>query len=227
MRKNRIKETDIYDGSKMAKERLVNLYLYTDGNIREFCNASSNYRKYIVKTLNAIEENRKIDEIENFSEICNRVLKITEIDNVQTLNRLFFNVLASFDAFISYLFSKEKGCWVDYPELQKIISILKQSFKAKMINQNQDYDIQELLCETRNSLIHNGRFVSKFARVESGTPNVDVPALVIIPSEIFNEKYCKEHNIKKDDVIDTYEIFEFYQGIFEKIDILLKDLFKT
>ena len=82
MRKNRMEETDIYDGSRMAKERLVNLYLYTDGNIREFCNASLNYRKYIVKTLNAIEENRKIDEIENFSAICNRVLKITEIDNV-------------------------------------------------------------------------------------------------------------------------------------------------
>lgn len=226
MRKNRIKETDIYNGSEMAKQRLVNLFLYADGNIQEFCNVSSQYRKYIVKTLNLIEENRKIDEIENFSEICNRVLNITEIDNVETLNRLFFNVLASFDAFISYLFSKEKGCWVDAPELQEIISILKQSFKAKMVDPNQDYDIQELLCETRNSLIHNGRFVSKFTRVESGTPNVDVPALVIIPSEIFNEKYCKEHKIEKDYVIDTLEIFNHFKNVFENIDVLFKDLFK-
>ena len=70
MRKNRIKEKDIYDGSEMAKERLVNLFLYADGNIQEFCNVSSKYRKYIVKTLNLIEENRKIDEIKNFSDIC-------------------------------------------------------------------------------------------------------------------------------------------------------------
>ena len=198
MRKNRIKEKDIYDGSEMAKERLVNLFLYADGNIQEFCNASSKYRKYIVKTLNLIEENRKIDEIENFSEISNRVLKITEIDNVETLNRMFFNVLASFDAFISYIFSKKRGCWVDNPELKEIIAILKQSFKAKMIDSTQDYDIQELLCETRNSLIHNGKFVTKFARVKSGIPNVDVPTLVIVPSEIFNENYCREHKIRKD-----------------------------
>ena len=41
------------------------------------------------------------------------------------------------------------------------------------------------------------------------------------------KKYCKEHNIKKDDVIDTYEIFEFYQVVFGKIDELIKNLFKT
>ncbi len=214
---NRVMETDKYDGTSMAKQRLLNLFLITDLNIKEFCDMNLKYKKYISKTLNMIEKDRLIDELPYYSDISNRVIKITELDNVLSLSRLLFNVLSSFDAFIGYIYSSNKRQWVAFDELKNIFSLLEPLFTAKTIDTHQDFDMLELLHETRNAFIHNGKYVSKLGLIEDNVTKQAVPALVIIPSEIFNEKYCKEHNIVKEYVIDTYEIFNVFAGVFKKV----------
>jgi len=187
-------------------------------NIKEFCRAFKTYRDYFVKTANLIEEDRKRDCLDDYSKIADRVLKITETDNILTLNRLLFNVLSALDALIGYVYNKANG-WASHKELAAMINIIKPLLNAKTIDTNQDFDLMELLHQTRNTLIHNGKFVCKFATVPSGAKDTYIPALIIIPSDIFNEQYCKKHSIAKDYFIDTYEIFNKFLEAFSKINI--------
>lgn len=215
--KNRIEQTDKYDGTSVAKQRLLNLFLYTDMNIKEFCRAMKSYREYFVETVNAIEIDRKKNCLPYYSDISNRVLKITEISNVLSLNRLLFNVLSAFDAFIGYISKEIKQ--TTYSELKELVDTIKPLLNAKTIDSNQDFDLMELLHQARNALIHSGDFVCKFVNIPSGAINMVVPAIAIIPSEIFSEKYCNEHGIDKEYCVDTYEIFSKFSESFSKIDL--------
>lgn len=214
---NRIKQTDKYDGTDVAKQRLLNLFLFTHMNIKEYCRAMETYRTYYVKTINAIENDRKIDYLPYYSDITNRVLKITEIDNVLSLNRLLFNVLSAFDAFIGYISKELKH--ISYNELKELVDTITPLLNAKTIDTNQDFDLMELLHQARNALIHSGDFVCKFMNIPSGEKDMVVPALAIIPSQIFSEQYCKQHNIINEYCVDTYEVFKKISEALSKLDL--------
>ena len=215
----RKKEIDKYDGTSVAKQRLLNLFLYTDENIKEFCRHAKTYREYFTKVLFTIEEDRKKDYLPQYSDIANRVLKITEIDNVRTLNRLFFNFLSAFDSFTGYIKNEFTQCL--YSELKELIEALKILSIAKTVDTKQDLDVMELLHQARNALIHSGSYICKFTSLPSRPEDMFecVPALVIIPSEIFSENYCKEHNIEEDFCLDVYEILQNFSEALDKVDL--------
>ncbi len=213
---NRTEQTDKYDGTDVAKQRLLNLFLFTDMNIKEYCRATETYRAYYLKTINAIENDRKIDNLPYYSDITNRVLKITEIDNILSLNRLLFNVLSAFDAFIGYISRELKH--INYNELKELVDTITPLLNAKTIDTNQDFDLMELLHQARNALIHSGDFVCKFMNIPSGEKDMVVPALAIIPSQIFSEQYCKQHNIINEYCVDTYEVFKKISEALSKLD---------
>ena len=213
---NRTEQTDKYDGTDVAKQRLLNLFLFTDMNIKEYCRATETYRAYYLKTINAIENDRKIDNLPYYSDITNRVLKITEIDNILSLNRLLFNVLSAFDAFIGYISRELKH--INYNELKELVDTITPLLNAKTIDTNQDFDLMELLHQARNALIHSGDFVCKFMNIPSGEKDMVVPALAIIPSQIFSEQYCKQHNIINEYCVDTYEVFKKISEALGKLD---------
>ena len=98
------------------------LYYIAKLNIRDYVNEGNAYVKYITNKLNEINKDKKLSNIQNYDEVFYRIFKITEIDNVANLTRLLFNVLTSFDAFLS-------NCDLIPVALQKLPDIvLSQSF---------------------------------------------------------------------------------------------------
>ncbi len=226
----RLKHKDYYDGSQQSKERLVNLFTYADLNMREFCTNMRKYRQYLVKTFNHLEEDRKTSSIENYSIVANRIIKITEIDNLLDLTRMFYNALIAFDGFVDFFhsYNKIRGFegWLNNKDLTEIIKILKCSFIAvDSTNNNTNVDIQYILHQARNAFIHTGRFICTFANVPNNA-NQLVPAVIIKPSDIIDSESCKQHNWDSEICLDALEVMENLNSSFDKIEKEIKLLFK-
>lgn len=69
---NRIKQTDKYDGTDVAKQRLLNLFLFTDMNIKEYCRVMQFtllfvHKKQGANIMNKIDYEKAINETERQS----------------------------------------------------------------------------------------------------------------------------------------------------------------
>lgn len=214
---SRINENNKYDGSQESKERLMNLFYITKGNIQEYVNYAKQYRTYLANTLNAIEEDRKESNIENYSDVVNRVLKITETKNMLDIVRLLFNALTSFNAFKGYIYHEIKNC--THKELQPFLIKFKPLLTAKYIDTDLDFDLSEFLLDVRNTYVHNGKYVAKLGLISSGIQNHLVPSVAIQVKDIWNKEHLEKNNIPEDCVIDTLEVFEKYLKFFNEVNI--------
>ena len=221
-KKYRIKEMNKYNGSKQSKERLCNLFYIMKLNINDYTNIGSNYVKYLTEIFNDIRYDMNKANIDNYNVIFERIFKITEINNIGNLNRLLFNVLVSLDAFNDYISSELNN--VSHNELKDFVLFYNNLMNAKIIETNINISLKDLIAETRNTIIHSGKYVTQFTLLPSDDKKNYVPGLSIPLKQIYNEQFFRDYNLPDDLVIDTIEVFRIFNDNIPKLEELLKPI---